>query len=179
MICEAKVDLDDQNTCFLWDFEAKVDFPILELLWLEERCWFDEAKVESSQPSLEILRKSNFLVHIRWDNPHLLLNLFVSLNETNDLSKLCWWATIYLLWMIKLDRGLYQFIDGCLVDSMSLQKPWHVFNQRKELEIYQNRCVGNKTLFRGNVHLTPWVCRLATLSIALNSIGLVIPIDHG
>jgi hypothetical protein len=27
MISEAKVDLDNQNTRFLWDFEAKVDFP--------------------------------------------------------------------------------------------------------------------------------------------------------
>ena len=33
VISEAKVDLDDQNTCFFpWDFEAKVDFPILKLL---------------------------------------------------------------------------------------------------------------------------------------------------
>ena len=32
VISEAKVDLDDQNTRFSWDFEAKVDFPILKLL---------------------------------------------------------------------------------------------------------------------------------------------------
>ena len=149
MICEAKVDFDDQITCFLWDFEAKVDFPILELLWFEEIGWFDEVKVESNQPSLGILRKSNFLVHIRWDNPHLLLRTCLSLNsttslkETNDLSlMLNRDATSYpcvtrCVMPSKLDRGWYHFFEGCLFDGMSLQRPWLVFNQRKELEIYQ------------------------------------------
>ena len=122
---------------FFGILKRKWIFPFFRTSMIWRDGWFDEVKVESNQPSLEILRKSNFLVHIRWDNPHLLLRTCLSfvfsssLNETNDLSKLCWWATIYLLWMIKLDRGFYHFIDGCLVDGMSLQRPWLVFNQRK------------------------------------------------
>ena len=134
-----------------------------------KRWLVDEMKVESIN-HLGSLWKLILLYKMRQSSsPFKNLFIFVcstSLNETNDLSKLCWWATIYLLWMTKLDRGCYHFIEG-LVEGMSLHRLWLVFNQGEELEINHTCCIGNKTLLRAKVHLTPWVCRLAIPSIAL------------
>ena len=75
----------------------------------------------SQSITLGNLRKSILLIHIRWGNPYLHLNVFILL-------------------------VLKTLFEGWLVDGMSLQRWWLVVNQRKA-KIYQISCA--KTLLMG------------------------------